>query len=444
MSTPICDFVNKYIASSPVRMHMPGHKGKAMLGFEPYDLTEIDGADDLMAPDGIIAQSEAEASRLFGARTFYSCGGSTLCIQVMLHLISLYAAQCGKKPVVLAGRNAHKAFVNACALLDIGIEWIYPDDEQSYIACNITAQQISERLAGQNGRITAVYITSPDYLGNMQDIAAIARACHESGALLSVDNAHGAYLKFMPTPAHPMDLGADICCDSAHKTLGVITGGAYLHISVSAPAVLAERAKASFSVFGTSSPSYLILQSLDAANGATEAFRNKLRTFLPEADSLKAKLAAHGFELAGSEALKLTLKPKSFGYIGQDIAATLEAANIYPEFYDPDYIVLMLSPRHSERELDALCDTLCSLPRRAPIVSAPPRMPRPERAISPREALLAAAEKVPLPRCLGRISAASAIGCPPAIPIVIMGERINSAAIACLEYYGIESCMVVK
>ena len=65
MSTPICDFVNKYIASSPVRMHMPGHKGKAMLGFEPYDLTEIDGADDLMAPDGIIAQSEAEASRLF-------------------------------------------------------------------------------------------------------------------------------------------------------------------------------------------------------------------------------------------------------------------------------------------------------------------------------------------------------------------------------------------
>lgn len=231
MSTPICDFVNKYIASSPVRMHMPGHKGKAMLGFEPYDLTEIDGADDLMAPDGIIAQSEAEASRLFGARTFYSCGGSTLCIQVMLHLISLYAAQCGKKPVVLAGRNAHKAFVNACALLDIGIEWLYPDDEQSYIACNITAQQVSERLAGQNGRITAVYITSPDYLGNIQDIAAIARACHESGVLLSVDNAHGAYLKFMPTPAHPMDLGADICCDSAHKTLGVITGGAYLHIS---------------------------------------------------------------------------------------------------------------------------------------------------------------------------------------------------------------------
>ena len=97
-----------------------------------------------------------------------------------------------------------------------------------------------------------------------------------------------------------------------------------------------------------------------------------------------------------------------------------------------------------DAELDALCDTLCSLPRRAPIVYAPPRMPRPERAISPREALLAAAGKVPLPRCLGRISAASAIGCPPAIPIVIMGERINSAAIACLEYYGIESCMVVK
>lgn len=103
-----------------------------------------------------------------------------------------------KSPLYWPGRNAHKAFVNACALLDIGIEWLYPDDEQSYIACNITAQQISERLAGQNGRITAVYITSPDYLGNMQDIAAIARACHESGALLSVDNAHGHILNSCP------------------------------------------------------------------------------------------------------------------------------------------------------------------------------------------------------------------------------------------------------
>ncbi len=444
MNTPICDFVNKYVASSPVRMHMPGHKGKAALGFEPYDITEIDGADDIMAPCGIIAQSEAEASRIFGARTFYSCGGSTLCIQVMLYLIALYAAQRGKKPIILAGRNAHKAFVNACALLDIDIEWLYPDDEQSYISCNITAQQISEKLSEQPGRIAAVYITGPDYIGNMQDIAAVSAVCRKNGVLLAVDNAHGAYLKFMPVSMHPIDLGADICCDSAHKTLSVITGGAYLHVSDSAPAVFAERAKAGFSTFGTSSPSYLILQSLDAANGSMEAFKSRLRAFLSAADALKADIAAHGFELAGSEALKLSVKPKAFGYTGLDIAAALEAANIFPEFYDPDHVVLMLSPWHSECELNAVSRTLRSLPRRSPIVSAPPPMPRPERAMSLRKALLADAEKVPLPRCLGRISAASAIACPPAIPIVTMGERIDSAAIACLKYYGTESCMVIK
>ncbi len=444
MSAPICDFVNKYIASSPVRMHMPGHKGKNVLGFEKYDLTEIDGADDLMAPDGIIAQSESEAGRIFGAGTFYSCGGSTLSIQVMLYLVCLYAAERGERPVVLAGRNAHKAFVNACALLDVEIEWLYPADEHNYIACGITKEQVSSKLEENSGRITAVYITSPDYLGNMQDIAAIAAVCHENGALLCVDNAHGAYLKFLPKSQHPMDLGADMCCDSAHKTLGVITGGAYLHVSNSAPKVLAARAKAGFSIFGSSSPSYLILQSLDAANDMADEFRNKLSAFIPRAESLKAQIAEHGFELSGSEVLKLTLKPKSFGYTGQDIAAVLEAANIYPEFYDPDYVVLMLSPMHSEEELSILSRVLCSMPRRAPILACPPAMPRPEQALSPRKALLADAESVPVSDCPGRISAAAAIGCPPAIPIVVMGERIDAAAIACLEYYGIDKCVVVK
>ena len=132
MNTPICDFVRNYAASRPVRMHMPGHKGADILGFEQYDITEIDGADELFAPDGIIAESEKNASALFGAHTLYSAGGSTLCIQAMLWLIAQYAAEQNKskseskKPLILAGRNAHRAFVNAAALIGTDVKWIFP------------------------------------------------------------------------------------------------------------------------------------------------------------------------------------------------------------------------------------------------------------------------------------------------------------------------------
>lgn len=114
MNTPVCDFVNEYVKSNAVRFHMPGHKGKC----GKRDITEIDGADELFLASGIIAQSEKNASEVFGTHTFYSCAGSTLSIQAMLYLIALYAKEKGIENRVLAGRNAHKAFVSAAALCD--------------------------------------------------------------------------------------------------------------------------------------------------------------------------------------------------------------------------------------------------------------------------------------------------------------------------------------
>ena len=443
MSTPICDFVRRYRNSDAVRLHMPGHKGKPLLGFEPWDITEIDGADELFTADGIIAESEAQAGALFGAHTVYSTGGSTLCIQTMLHLTALYAASKGKRPRILAARNAHKAFVNAAALLDIDVRWLYPETDSGYVSCPVTAQQVTQALAEQPS-ITAVYLTSPDYLGNMQDIQGIAEVCHRANVLLLVDNAHGAYLKFLPQPRHPMDLGADMCCDSAHKTLGVITGGAYLHISRTAPALLARQAKASMALFGSSSPSYLILQSLDAANDRMEAFSRQLAEFLPVVDGLKARLAAHGYGLAGEEPLKLTLCPKSFGYTGTEIAGLLERHGMYPEFYDPDHVVLMLTPYNDADELNRLEAVLCGLPQRAPVTAVPPSAPHPVPVLTPRQAILSESETLPIAQCLNRVSAAAAISCPPAIPLAVCGERIDRQVLDCFRYYGITHCAVVK
>ena len=107
MNTPICDFVNRYVESEMLRMHMPGHKGVGALGVESRDITEIDGADSLYEATGVIRESEKNAGSLFGAHTFYSAEGSSLCIRAMLHLVCLYARERGEKPLIAAGRNAH-------------------------------------------------------------------------------------------------------------------------------------------------------------------------------------------------------------------------------------------------------------------------------------------------------------------------------------------------
>ena len=229
ISTPICDFVREYAASKPSRLHMPGHKGAGPLGVEALDITEIDGADELYAARGIIAESEANAASLFGADTFYSAEGSSLAIRAMLAL----AAEEGPSgaPAVLAGRNAHRAFLSAAALLGLDVGWLHPGAAEAYHRCALSPGEVASALDRLGGRCRAVYLTSPDYLGHTADIPAIAEVCHRRGALLLVDNAHGAYLKFLPGGSrHPIDLGADMCCDSAHKTLPVLTGGAYLHL----------------------------------------------------------------------------------------------------------------------------------------------------------------------------------------------------------------------
>ena len=256
ISTPICDFVRRYADEERVRLHMPGHKGKPRLGCEGLDITEIPGADDLYHPRGIIAESEENASRLFGFPTFYSTEGSSLCIRAMLFL-----ALAGKKNRrVLAGRNAHKTFLHTAVLLDFEISWLWPEGERRLESCPISAGQVERAILAEAEPPAAVYLTSPDYLGNTLDITSISAVCRRYGVLLLVDNAHGAYLKFLSR--HPMDLGADMCCDSAHKTLPVLTGGAYLHVTKE----FAGGVKDAMALFGSTSPSYLILQSLDMAN----------------------------------------------------------------------------------------------------------------------------------------------------------------------------------
>ena len=442
ISTPIRDFARAYAASGAVRAHMPGHKGAPILGCEPWDLTEVDGADELFAPRGIIAESEANAGRLFGARTLYSAEGSSLCIRAMAFLAAGRGRD-GARPLIVAGRNAHKAFINACALVDADVRWLRPAPGDSYHACTVTAADVAAALA--DGAPCAVYLTSPDYLGNVTDIAPIAAVCRARGVPLLVDNAHGAYLKFLPGGSrHPIDLGADLCCDSAHKTLGALTGAAYLHIRAEDAFGFADRARDALALFGSTSPSYLILQSLDLVNPALEGLPARLAGFIPRVDALRACLTAHGFALRGDEPLKITLDAKRFGYTGDALAARLRDAGVVCEFHDPDFVVLMLTPDNAPEDLARVGDALTAIPPRPPLTGGAPAFRPLEQVLSPREARFAPMEKIPASMCAGRVLCAANVGCPPAVPIAMCGERMDAATAARFAYYGIETCEVVK
>ena len=439
MNTPICDFVKAYGDSGAVRAHMPGHKGVSRLGCEALDITEIGGADVLYHSGGIIRESENNTAKLFGtARTVYSTEGSSLCIRGMLYL----AMQATGKRTFLAGRNAHSTFVTACALLDAEVDWLWGGD--TLTACAMTPEMVEDALTAMGEKPAAVYVTSPDYLGNTLDIAAIAAVCHRHGVLLLVDNAHGAYLRFLAEDKHPITLGADLCCDSAHKTLPVLTGGAYLHIS---PAVadLGEQAEHALSLFASTSPSYLILQSLDACNLYLEQdFTMALSAYCDKVQGLKDALTDHGYTVIGDEPTKVTIATKGYGYRGDEVAAHLEQKGILCEFSDPDYVVMMFSPANGAEDFARVQAALCALPRRDALTDKAPSMNHPQTKLTLRRALFSPAETVAVADGIGRVLASPTVGCPPAVPILVGGEMVDESAVALFGYYGYTHLRVVK
>ena len=445
MRTPICDFVKEYKDSGAVRLHMPGHKGRELIGGESLDITEVFGADSLYDASGIILESEKNASELFGSDTFYSTEGSSHVIRAMMYLVCLCAKNKGERARVLAARNCHKTFISSAALLDFDVEWILGESAVSYLSCDIGADKLDEYLSANEIKPTAIYLTSPDYLGHVADIEAISRVCRKHNVLLCVDNAHGAYLRFLEGSQHPIDLGADICCDSAHKTLPVLTGGAYMHISRKAPEIFKENAKDALSLFGSTSPSYLVLQSLDRANAyLADGYPERLGLLIKKISSLKERLEGEGYSFYGDEPTKLTLEAKKYGYTGNDLAKMLENKGIICEFCDPDYVVFMFTPETGDEDISRLENALSSVIKLPTLTEQSPKNAVFKRKMSVREATMSPCELLPVSECEGRVLARLGVSCPPAVPIAVSGEVISREMIECFKYYGIDKISAVK
>lgn len=439
MDTPVFDFLSEYSAGGTLRCHMPGHKGKAPRTELEYlyslDITEIHGADSLFEADGIILESERNMSSLYGsAASFYSASGSTLCIQAML------AAMKRENRCVIAARNVHRSFLNAAALLGLEVKWLYPVQSMGLLSGCFTPESAEELL--KETPHACLYVTSPDYTGKTADIAALADTAHRYGAPLLVDNAHGAHLRFMPVDIHPMTLGADMCCDSAHKTLPALTGAAVLHSGERYAGVLRQ----CMAMFASTSPSYPVMASLDLCCPYLEKqIREDIAVNLLCISDFRSRFADR-LSFAGGDPFHITILAGISGYSGTELAQLLREQGAECEYADREMTVLLMSPVNVTEDYIALAekleDALSAAGRYSP--SEPVTLPRMKQVMSIREAAFAPFEEIPVTDAVGRICASVNVPCPPAVPIAACGELISRECADVFLRYGIRTVNAVK
>ncbi|MCL1789314.1 MAG: DegT/DnrJ/EryC1/StrS family aminotransferase [Oscillospiraceae bacterium] len=411
MTAPIHDFIVKYAGSDFERCHTPGHKGF----FNHFDITEISGAID------IIKESERNSAGLFGAgRTLFSCSGSTLAIFSMLSF-------CANKRVT-AIRGTHRSFIDAAILLGFDIDWISPDSSVEETVTLDTA---------------AVFVTSIDYYGKMCDIQTTAEICEKLKLPLLADNAHGAYLVF--TDAHPIRSGASMSADSAHKTLPALTGAAYLHIAERFTGKFTKPANDAMNLFGTSSPSYLILDSLDLCNLHIANEKERAETAFSAVLHLKENLIKIGYSLCKSDLLRITIDANAYGYSGADCAGELRQRGIICEMYDARYVILMFSTITSSENTEKVFNAMRDIPQKQEIPPVITGGNHPlDVCMSPSEAYFSPKQSVPVLEAVGEICAGVHVIVPPCAPPVIPGETVSEEIAWLLETSGVHQIDIIS
>lgn len=437
--TPLYNLLSDHYELERSSFHTPGHKYG---GFFPLDLlrldyTELPETDSLYEASGIILESEKLLTRLFHSkRTMISSGGCTLAIQAMLKL----AREKGNK--MLFGRNSHRSAVNTAALLGISPVWIMPQGDGKFTG-RIMPENVYSALS-QDSDICAVYITSPTYYGEISDIATIAKICHEYGVLLLVDNAHGSHLAFMSKNLHPINLGADISACSMHKTMPVLTGGAVLNIGNEN---LIENAKSAMSLFGSTSPSYPIMCSLELCadymmnrGGIEEYIKCERRVA-----KIKKLAQEKGIKQPDGvcDPLRICLNTASVGLVGNEQLDYFRGNNIDCEFCDGENAVLICSPFNTGEDFDRIENAIEDMPQKTPKLREH-NISIPKTAMPIREAMLSNNEFVSINDSNGRIAADTACPCPPGIPVIMPGEIIDKNIIDCLKSCGIDKIKCVR
>ncbi len=434
--TPLYDALCAYVGKNRISFHTPGHKGRVDWLSLPigFDLTELTETGSLYEGGDAIERAEQAAAEAFGAgQTFFSAGGCTLCIQTMLCL-----ARSRGRDIVMA-RNAHRSAVHAAALLDMRPYWL--------TECSPEAVQAA--LKATHAR--TVYLTSPDYYGNTANIREVAEICHKSGAALLVDNAHGSHLGAYGL--HPLELGADITADSWHKTLPVLTGGAVMHMAKDGAfsSFSPRTVKQTMARFGSTSPSFIVLLSLDLAREWWQREGKAAFAALPgRLAGVRASVEAAGmtaFPKNRRDPARITLDCGEKDALAA--ADRLRECGVEPEYADARYVVLLPSPLQTDADFSALSAAVLRLakaglpPAKPCVFSAGLTSRLPRREMSLREAVMCPGETVAVSASAGRIAAEAVCPCPPGVAAVVPGERITPQLAAWLQGAGIGEIAVV-
>lgn len=440
--TPLYDALMAHKNLNRSSFHTPGHKNsKKIMNKRLFnlDFTELPDTDSLYEASGAIKEAESRMAQLYSAKsTIFSAGGCTLCIQTMLKLALPYGGK------VLASRMIHKSAVNTMAILDAKVEWIMPQIGKNMSGFSqVSASEIGAMLQ-KNENFDCVYITSPDYFGRVADVESIAKICHKFNVPLLVDNAHGSHFKFLSRDIHPITLGADFVADSVHKTLPVMTGGALLHILNEK---YVQNAKAAMSIFGSTSPSYQIMASLDVC-GAWLSKSGKNAYLKLENDVAKIKKIAKQKGILDNcenvDPVRLALNTAKIGISGDDAARYFRQNGVEPELSDKERVVFIATPMNSKKDFFRLMKAIKTLPigeiaQKQAVAFGAPIIKK-----SLHEALFSSSESIKTRNSLGKISANTVCSCPPGIPILLPGEIVTENSIKNLLYYGILSIDVIK
>ena len=449
----LIDELEEYVKSGIYPFHMPGHKRRedvlAAINL-CHDLTEAEGVDDLHCANGILRNAMDNASRFFGAdRSFFLVNGSTCGILAAL-------AACLKSgDKIICARNCHKSVYNGISLLHLDPQYVYAPAVDSHFGIygSIKPESV-EALMNREGDIRAVILTSPTYEGVISDIKAISDICKRHGAILIVDEAHGAHLgHFDGFPDGAVKSGADIVIQSAHKTLGAITQSALLHICgdrVSADAVAQWLA-----VFETSSPSYLIMESIDHAVRSLQSegeelfsrYIRRLDRFSEKAKSLEGieilycgkNINKGSGDIFAFDRGKLVISGIKKGLSGTALSKLLlKKYKIQLEMSSLNYAVAMTSYCDTDEGFERLYSALNEIDKTKPgetaldLQKAIPSV-RPAAVMKLYKAQEAKKLKLPLEQSAGAISAEFVYAYPPGIPLIAPGELITAELIELIK-----------
>ncbi len=457
-NTPIYNYLRKYAEEKNNIFHMPGHKlGKGVPGELSHnllqlDVTEIDGTDNLHYPEGIIKEAQELAAKAFGAdRTFFLVNGSTCGVQAAI------MTACARGQKIIVGRDSHKSVASGLILSGAEPIFVQPEfNDEFAISAEIKPESIENALRA-NPDAAGVLITRPNYYGVCSDIERISSLVHSYGKLLIVDEAHGAHLAFSDRlPASALEHGADICIQSAHKTLPAVTQGAYLHVKGNR--VHMEKLDINLSMLQTSSPSYIIMSYLDIARELMETEgREKLGQLIDINTQFTEEAEKTGIYKVLSQqnlGIKTTLDPtrlviniSSLGISGYNADKILgEIYGTRLEMADYENLVAITTVADTQESLNRLLEALKSFlgheagqnrdyqgdyqgEIQRNIFKAFWKQTPEAIKIQPWEAYSSEKEVLPLQACEGRVCAEIITPYPPGVPLFYPGEIITTSGI---------------